>query len=67
MPPAMSYEDTLFPDITVVCAHCGDELPVRDGLGALEILWLHDHECPEAHEVAASQPTAPGSNQPQAA
>ena len=63
----MNHDDKLFPIITVVCAHCADELPIRDGLGALEILWLHDHECPAGEAVAEPGLAAPGCDRFQAA
>ena len=60
-------DDSLFPDISAICAGCGDALPVRDGLGALEILWLHDHECPAGVLVDDGRLSAPGCDQFRAA
>jgi hypothetical protein len=59
--------DSLFPDIAVVCDGCDRALPLRDGLGALETLWLHDHDCPAGVVLDDGTLCAPGCDQFRAA
>jgi hypothetical protein len=42
---AMLPDDSLFPDLLVVCAGCDAELPVPDGTNAADVAWLHERRC----------------------
>ncbi len=37
----------LWPSINVICPLCESELEVPSGLNALDILWMHEHDCIE--------------------
>jgi hypothetical protein len=64
----MSPSDhALFPEVSVVCTGCGTDFPVGDGLGPVEILWMHDHDCPAGVTLADPNLAAPGCDQFQAA
>ena len=48
---AFAAAEALAPELILVCSACAGDLPLDSGLGALETLWMHEHECPAAAPV----------------
>ena len=38
-------DDSLFPEICVVCDECGAEVAIPSGLSAVEAAWMHEPDC----------------------
>ncbi len=47
----VELDESLFPEICVVCHACQHELPVPAGLNAAEAAWMHEPECSAAEIV----------------
>jgi hypothetical protein len=41
----MIDDESLFPEIRVVCHNCAEPLPIPAGLNAVEAVWMHESEC----------------------
>jgi hypothetical protein len=38
-------DDSLYPEIHVVCHNCAEPLAIPAGLNALEAVWMHEPDC----------------------
>jgi hypothetical protein len=38
-------EETLYPEITLLCASCRNDVTVPEGAQPLDVLWLHERRC----------------------
>jgi hypothetical protein len=47
-------DESLFPEIHVVCHACAEPLPIPAGLNALEAVWMHEPECRVVLEQASA-------------
>ncbi len=46
-------DESLFPEIHVVCHACAEPLAVPAGLNAVEAVWMHEPECSALAEAPA--------------
>ena len=45
-------DESLYPDVSLVCTHCESELPVAADQNAEDLVWLHERRCAPAPELA---------------
>jgi hypothetical protein len=47
-------DESLFPEIHVVCHACAEPLPIPTGLTVFEAVWMHEPECAALLEQSAA-------------